>query len=190
MNRIEPTLGDIDDFDRPPAPKPTRSAAPSRPPLECPPEAPTVFGFAGRLGPLRYVAWSLLLLLALPWGALLLSGVGVRLVTLAGPVAAPLAAGLLVAAAIGAALFWVALVVRRLHDLDASGWWALLLLLPPLNLALLLALALAPGTRGPNRHGFPNPPASWALRGATALLLLALLGLPVALYWLEPLLLG
>ena len=35
--------------------------------------------------------------------------------------------------------------VLRLRDLGKSGWWALLLLVPPVNLFLLTSLCLLPG---------------------------------------------
>lgn len=43
--------------------------------------------------------------------------------------------------------------VSRLHDVDRSGWWAALLFLPFLHLAVFLALFIWPGTKGPNRFG-------------------------------------
>lgn len=56
-------------------------------------------------------------------------------------------------------LFWLvafvptlALVVRRLHDQNRSGWLLVLMLIPVFNLVLLVAIALWPGTRGPNRY--------------------------------------
>lgn len=53
---------------------------------------------------------------------------------------------------------WTALTVRRLHDMDFRGWWALLALLPivvvmPLGVLALLAWACLRGTPGPNRFG-------------------------------------
>lgn len=46
--------------------------------------------------------------------------------------------------------------VRRLHDINCSGWWILLALIPYLgSIALLIMLAI-PGTKGDNRFG-PDP---------------------------------
>ena len=48
--------------------------------------------------------------------------------------------------------------VRRLHDMDRSAWW-LLLLVPPITIIgwiVLLIMSIFPGTPGPNRYG-PNP---------------------------------
>ena len=51
----------------------------------------------------------------------------------------------------------LAVTVRRLHDMERSGWWVLLVLLPftgPLSLLLWLSL---PGGSGDNRFGSRLP---------------------------------
>lgn len=50
----------------------------------------------------------------------------------------------------------LAVLVRRLHDTDRSGWWALLLLLPIIGGLILLIFALLDSTPGQNRFG-TNP---------------------------------
>jgi uncharacterized membrane protein YhaH (DUF805 family) len=45
---------------------------------------------------------------------------------------------------------------RRLHDMGRSGWWALLMLLPILNMLVFLVLAVFPGDTGPNKYGPPQ----------------------------------
>lgn len=52
----------------------------------------------------------------------------------------------------------VAVTVRRLHDTDRSGWWALLALLPVLGTIVLFVFCVLDGTPGPNRFG-ENPKA-------------------------------
>jgi uncharacterized membrane protein YhaH (DUF805 family) len=47
----------------------------------------------------------------------------------------------------------LAVLVRRLHDTDRSGWWALLLLIPLIGSLVLLVFACIEGTRGDNRFG-------------------------------------
>lgn len=49
----------------------------------------------------------------------------------------------------------LAVTARRLHDLNWSGWFALLNLVPVLGFVVLL-LVLPRGVRGPNRYG-PDP---------------------------------
>ena len=64
------------------------------------------------------------------------------------------------------ALFWaictlvflmpyVAVAVRRLHDINRSGWWLLLVFVPLGNIVLWIWFCL-PSTPGPNRFG-PRP---------------------------------
>lgn len=47
----------------------------------------------------------------------------------------------------------LAVTVRRLHDIDRSGWWILIGLIPLVGAIVLLVFACLEGTRGPNRHG-------------------------------------
>jgi uncharacterized membrane protein YhaH (DUF805 family) len=51
----------------------------------------------------------------------------------------------------------IAVTIRRLHDTDRSGWWALLALIPIANIALLVFM-FTQGTVGSNRFG-PDPKA-------------------------------
>ena len=46
----------------------------------------------------------------------------------------------------------IAAAVRRLHDLDKSGWFLLLAFIPLVNIWLIVLLA-SEGTRGPNQYG-------------------------------------
>lgn len=50
----------------------------------------------------------------------------------------------------------LAVIVRRLHDQDKSGWWFLIGLVPIIGGIWLLILYLTDGTPGPNRFG-PDP---------------------------------
>ena len=53
----------------------------------------------------------------------------------------------------------IGVAVRRLHDVDRSGWWYLLVLIPVLgSLILIFAFFIHRGTRGENRFG-PDPAA-------------------------------
>lgn len=51
--------------------------------------------------------------------------------------------------------------IRRLHDLNITGWVSLLLLIPGVNIILYLFLIFAPGTKGPNRFGAVRPSKGW-----------------------------
>lgn len=47
----------------------------------------------------------------------------------------------------------LAVSVRRLHDIDRTGWWLFIALVPIVGAILLLVWACTRGTRGPNRFG-------------------------------------
>lgn len=50
----------------------------------------------------------------------------------------------------------IAVAVRRLHDTDRSGWWALLGLIPVIGTIALIVMMCFNSTSGENRFG-PNP---------------------------------
>ena len=51
---------------------------------------------------------------------------------------------------------YISVAVRRLHDLDRSGWWLLLKFVPLIGGIILLIWFCTGGTGGPNRFG-PDP---------------------------------
>lgn len=62
----------------------------------------------------------------------------------------------LVVFALGSFIPSLAVTVRRLHDLDKSGWTILFGLIPLVGGIILLVFYCTEGTRGPNRFG-PDP---------------------------------
>jgi len=50
----------------------------------------------------------------------------------------------------------IAVGVRRLHDIDRSGWWLLLWFVPLIGVIVLIIWACKRGTPGANRFG-PDP---------------------------------
>lgn len=47
----------------------------------------------------------------------------------------------------------LSVTVRRLHDLDKSGWWILIALVPFIGWIVLIVWECTKGTEGPNRFG-------------------------------------
>lgn len=112
---------------------------------------PQIFAVNGRIGRVRYLAYS--------YGAIFLTilVLGVLYAILAefsGMKNTAVLASLLIYIPILAIAFIMA--IRRLNDLDQSGWQSLLLLVPVVNAGLGLYLMFAPGTKGSNRYG-PQP---------------------------------
>lgn len=50
----------------------------------------------------------------------------------------------------------LAVMIRRLHDRDLTGWFALLNFVPYIGGIIIFVLMLLPGTSGPNKYG-PDP---------------------------------
>ncbi len=63
--------------------------------------------------------------------------------------------------ALGTIIPYIAVVIRRLHDTDKSGWFILIGLIPVVGGIILLVLLALPGNDGDNRFGAPpgaHPP--------------------------------
>lgn len=54
---------------------------------------------------------------------------------------------------LGLLLPGIAVSVRRLHDIDRTGWWILIGLVPLVGAILLLIWYCSKGTPGPNTYG-------------------------------------
>jgi len=55
----------------------------------------------------------------------------------------------------------IAVSVRRLHDINKTGWWVLIAFVPLIGWLILLIMALIAGTAGDNEYG-PDPKAAAA----------------------------
>ena len=49
-------------------------------------------------------------------------------------------------------MHWI-LFIRRLNDMNMTGWLSILILIPLVNIILSLVLAFYPGTKGANKYG-------------------------------------
>lgn len=123
-----------------------------------------VFTIHGRIGRLRYLAWTLVLTLAM-----FIAGGIISTASFAVATASP-TAGIILGGLLGFALF-VALVVvsvqigvQRLHDLGWSGWLYLLNLVPLVNSVFPLLMLVLPGNAGANQYGVPPPRNSTAVK--------------------------
>lgn len=123
-----------------------------------------VFTIHGRIGRLRYLAWILVLSVAM----LVASGI-IATASFAVATASP-TLGIILGSLLGFALFIVLTVVsvqigvQRLHDLGWSGWLYLLNLVPLVNSIFPLLLLVLPGNPGANQYGAPPPRNSTAVK--------------------------
>lgn len=111
----------------------------------------------GRFGRLSYLAWGILL--AIPvWIIAMIIGVSAAMVGAQEPDAMNPA---LLALQFIVMIPMIMFAIRRLHDFDASGWWAILFIIPIANLVLGLVLMLRRGTEGANRFAPPRITRGW-----------------------------
>jgi uncharacterized membrane protein YhaH (DUF805 family) len=83
--------------------------------------------------------------------------VAVMLVSLVLAIVSPsLAVAILILACLALVLPLLAAEIRRFHDQNMSGWFALLNLIPYIGPVVVFVLMLSPGTKGDNRFG-PDP---------------------------------
>ncbi|PYY81093.1 DUF805 domain-containing protein [Pseudomonas sp. TKO26] len=124
-----------------------------------------VFSFEGRIGRLRYLAWTLVLTVAM----LAVVGVGAFFGILS---AAVLNSTLLtgvgiiggIVVFIGFIVVSIQISVQRLHDLGWSGWLWLLNFVPIVGSIFPLVLMVSPGSNVANRYGAPPPPNTTAVK--------------------------
>ena len=114
---------------------------------------PKVFSLTGRIGRLRYLAYSMAINLVMVIFFAFVLGV-IAAVTKSETIAT-----------VGTGLLWVVMAVvgvvvsrRRLHDLNLTGWLSILQLVPIVNFFFFLYLLFAPGTRGSTRFGAEPAP--------------------------------
>jgi uncharacterized membrane protein YhaH (DUF805 family) len=134
-----------------------------------------IFGASGRIGRVRYIAYSAGLPFLIVAAVAVVAGLLERVLGAGGSLAVPLLIG-----AYGLALvICVLLTIQRCHDFDVTGWLSLVFLLVPLAVLLLWVI---PGTRGANRFGPPpEPNSALAVIGALVLPLLVVGGILAAI---------
>jgi uncharacterized membrane protein YhaH (DUF805 family) len=134
-----------------------------------------IFGASGRIGRVRYIAYSAGLPFLIVAAVAVVAGLLERVLGAWGSLAVPLLIG-----AYGLALvICVLLTIQRCHDFDVTGWLSIVFLLVPLAVLLLWFI---PGTRGANRFGPPTEPNSaLAVIGALVLPLLVAGGILAAI---------
>ncbi|MDY7562144.1 DUF805 domain-containing protein [Pseudomonas sp. 10B1] len=126
-----------------------------------------VFTVRGRIGRLRYLAWTFVLMTA----------IGVATAICAALMTSSLIAGGLFTTIAVVAFFIISVQIgaQRLHDAGWSAWLLLLNLVPFVGALFPILMIVVPGNTGPNQFGAPQPPNSKAVKilACTWLLILA-----------------
>ncbi len=116
---------------------------------------PSIFSFNGRIGRLRYLAYNtgvnmLLFAIMIPifGGTAMMAGGDAGMSAMSG-------IGGIVMILVYIATFAITIMFgkRRLNDLNRSGWFILLMIIPIINLILIIYLVFFGGTDGDNDHG-------------------------------------
>ncbi len=108
---------------------------------------PKAWAMSGRIGRVRYLAYAIGLPIAIIMGA----GVVAALAQMH-------AIGMALASLLYIAAIFISflMAVRRLNDLNQSGWWSLLSFVPFVNFFFGIYILFFPGTAGRNNYG-PAP---------------------------------
>lgn len=125
-----------------------------------------VFTVQGRIGRLRYLAWTMVLTFVAMLAAALCFGV----------LSLSLVAGGLLGAVLVLAFIVVSIMMgaQRLHDAGWSAWLLLLNLVPFVGSFFPILMCVVPGNAGPNRYGAPPPKNTGAVKVLATLWLLFL----------------
>lgn len=122
---------------------------------------PSIFSFSGRIGRLRYLAYNTGINLILT--AIMIPLLGASGMMAAGGDMSAMSGGI---GGIAMIIFYIATIVisimfgkRRLNDLNRSGWFVLLFIIPLVNLLLVIYMVFFAGTDGDNNYG-PQPEAN------------------------------
>ena len=173
--RIELNLSDVHEHTPAHPPLSTDPESPYAPPRaavgEALPEFATLkaFSFEGRIGRLRYLAWTMVLMLVTLGIGAVLGIFGLALISTDS--SAGLILGGLLAFILIVVLGFVSIQfsVQRLHDIGWSGWLWLLTLVPFVGSFFPFVMMIMPGNNTANRYGAPPPPNSTGVKVLSAL---------------------
>ncbi len=117
---------------------------------------PKIFSLEGRIGRIRYVGYTWLVLFIVSFVYGMIAAVVFPRASSSGSL------GVTVTFYGIWAVVAIIMARRRLHDLDQTGKWAFVSLIPVINVFFGLYLLFAPGTDGANSYGPKPNKSSWA----------------------------
>jgi uncharacterized membrane protein YhaH (DUF805 family) len=127
------------------------------------------FSFEGRIGRLRFLAWTMVLTLVTLAVGSVLAIFGLALIS-TDSTAGLILGGLLVFILVVALAFVsIQFSVQRLHDIGWSGWLWLLNLVPFVSTFFPFVIMVMRGNATANRYGAPPPPNSTAVKVLSSL---------------------
>lgn len=125
------------------------------------------FAFTGRLDRIRYIVYFNVMPLIFMLSLFIFSLIGL--------LSSVLFTLIIVSSFLFFFIFLLSLIIRRVHDFNYSGWLALLVFVPFINIIFSLILLMIPGTPGANRFDNPPPPTSITMKILAFILILLML---------------
>jgi uncharacterized membrane protein YhaH (DUF805 family) len=119
------------------------------------PYQPDIFSTQGRIGRLRYIVYTAIVLFVTAFVAGIAAAVLIPMLMKGGS-NSNVAVFAMLAVYIPVLYGMVVMIKRRLHDLNHTGWLAILMFLPLVNIVMSLYLLFWPGSKGSNEYG-PAP---------------------------------
>jgi len=115
-----------------------------------------LFSYTGRISRSRF--WGgFFLSLFIPIGVAMATIIPLGLLNISSEIIVSVISFLIAASMIGFTMYaQICLFIKRLHDLDKTGWFSLLMFIPFVNFILFIILGCIQGTAGGNQYG-PDP---------------------------------
>lgn len=110
----------------------------------------------GRFGRLSYLAWGTLVNIVLIVIIVVIAG-GAAAMQQQAMTGGPIVLVFQLIGLVVAILF----SIRRFHDINASGWWSISIVVPIVNIVAILILLLKPGSIGANDYGPARVTPTW-----------------------------
>ena len=117
------------------------------------------FSPAGRFGRLSYIAWTSIFNVVYQVATGALGGTDRLKLAPGADVGADVVA--IIVIFIAFLVCFTLFSIRRCHDINDSGWWMLVGLIPLVNLVFLLYICAKQGDQGPNKYGPPRVTRGW-----------------------------
>jgi uncharacterized membrane protein YhaH (DUF805 family) len=127
------------------------------------------FSFEGRIGRLRFLAWTMALTLVTLAVGSVLAVFGLALISTDSTAGLILGGMLVFILVVALAFVSIQFSVQRLHDIGWSGWLWLLNLVPFVSTFFPFVIMVMPGNATANRYGAPPPPNSTAVKVLSSL---------------------
>ncbi len=135
---------------------------------------PKIFGVSGRVGRVRYIAYSIGVTFLWIFLIGILAAIAVPLLGSDNPVIMMVLGGLYY---IGIIVYQFMVSIQRVHDFNSSGWLSLIILIP----LVPIILWFIPGTDGENNYGNPPTPNHAGVFIAAFLVPVVLIGVMAAI---------